>query len=144
MFCDVRLKRLVNIRGAHYVVTAANYLLLSATASIVVVLALAPAVSAAAASARFLASPTSGRAPFTVKFCASAGIAIDFGDGASSGMGIAPAGACPADAPMYVTHVYGAPGKYRLHGSPCPVPDRACGVVAERANAVTIIVRGRR
>ena len=36
--------------------------------------------------AYFTAAPTSGQAPLTVTFCAFAGIAIDFGDGTSSGM----------------------------------------------------------
>jgi len=92
--------------------------------------------------ASFIASPTSGPAPLTVKFCASAGISINFGDGAGSGMGASPRGACPSEAPMYATHVYAAPGSYRLLGSPCPSAggDNVCGEVAQQASAVTIAV----
>jgi hypothetical protein len=89
----------------------------------------------------FAASPTSGRAPLTVTFCASAGITIDFGDGASSGMDKAPPGACPAGDGSYVTHTYTAAGTYQLRGFPCPSQhDAVCGGVAEQASAVAITV----
>jgi PKD repeat protein len=89
----------------------------------------------------FTVSPTSGRAPLTVTFCASAGIAIDFGDRTSSGMGVAPSGVCPEGAASYVTHTYATAGSYQLHGSPCPSAHSAvCGGVAMLANAVRIIV----
>ena len=96
--------------------------------------------------ARFIASPTSGSAPLLVKFCASAGIAINFGDGAGSGLGAPPRGVCPSEAPMYATHVYTAPGIYRLVGSPCPSASGGdvCGEVAQQASAVTIVVTPRR
>ena len=71
-------------------------------------------------AARFTASPTSGNVPLTVVFCAEAGIVIEFGDGARSGMGEAPSGACPAGQTAYVTHTYTTPGTYQLRAIPCP------------------------
>jgi hypothetical protein len=89
----------------------------------------------------FSASPTSGPAPLTVKFCASAGIGIDFGDGMSSGMGIAQSVDCPAGETSYTTHTYMAPGTYQLRGLPCPSQhDIVCGGVAAQASATTITV----
>jgi hypothetical protein len=92
-------------------------------------------------TAHFTASPTSGPAPLTVKFCASAGIGIDFGDGMSSGMGIAQSADCPAGETSYTTHTYTAPGTYQLRGLPCPSQhDIVCGGVAAQASATTITV----
>jgi hypothetical protein len=87
----------------------------------------------------FTASPTSGQAPLTVTFCASAGIGVDFGDGTSS-RGIAPSGACPMGDVSF-THIYTAAGTYQLRGFPCPSShDTICGEVARQANTVTITV----
>jgi PKD repeat protein len=95
--------------------------------------------SATSQAARFSASPTSGNVPLTVAFCADAGIVIEFGDGARSGMGEAPSGACPAGRASYVTHTYTIPGTYQLRATPCPPRGNAvCGEVAQAANAVTI------
>ena len=100
---------------------------------------------AAAQSAHFSASPSSGVAPLTVKFCASAGIGIDFGDGTSGSMGIAQKGDCPPEAFSYTTHTYREPGQYRLRGFPCPsAHDVVCGQVARLASAITITVMAAR
>jgi hypothetical protein len=89
----------------------------------------------------FAASPTSGRAPLTVTFCASAGIGLNFGDGTLSQLGIAQSGECPADLTSSVRHTYTAPGTYQLRGFPCPGAHGAiCGKVAEMAGTVKIIV----
>ena len=90
----------------------------------------------------FTASPTSGRAPLTVTFCASAGIGIDFGDGASSGMGIAQSGECPMPNATITRHTYAAAGTYRVRGLPCPSATHgaSCGAAAQQASAVTITV----
>jgi hypothetical protein len=90
---------------------------------------------------RFTASPIIGPAPLTVKFCASAGIGIDFGDGTTGGMGIARSGECTEGEPSYVTHTYVAAGTYQLRGFPCPSPHGAiCGGVAQQAGEVRITV----
>jgi hypothetical protein len=89
----------------------------------------------------FAVSPTSGRAPLSVVFCASAGITIDFGDGTTSWMDKAPPSACPAGDGSYVTHTYTAAGTYQLRGFPCPSShDALCGGVAQQASAVKITV----
>jgi hypothetical protein len=89
----------------------------------------------------FAATPTTGRAPLTVMFCASAGTAIDFGDGTSSAMGMAQSGDCPAGGTSYVKHIYTAAGTYQLRGLPCPGSQNTnCGEVAKQASAVKIIV----
>ena len=98
-------------------------------------------VETEAQSDQFSASPTSGRAPLTVTFCASAGIAIDFGDGSSSGMSIAQSGECPAGSPMTAKHTYAAAGTFQVHGSPCPVAGaNPCGEAARIASTVKITV----
>jgi hypothetical protein len=98
-----------------------------------------PAMVVAEATAFFDAIPTSGPAPLTVRFCASAGIGVDFGDGVSSGMG-PPSGACPRGG-VSVTHTYTAAGVYRLRGFPCPGSQNTnCGEVAQKAAAVVITV----
>jgi hypothetical protein len=95
--------------------------------------------SATSQAARFTASPTSGNVPLIVVFWAHAGILIEFGDGARSGMGVAPSGACPAGQTSYVTHTYTTPGMYQLPAIACPPRGNAvCGEVAQAANAVTI------
>jgi hypothetical protein len=93
-------------------------------------------------SSQFNASPTSGSAPLTVKFCAIAGISIDFGDGTSGGMGVARSGDCPIGLLSYTSHTYTAPGLYRLHGSPCPssVLHPACAEASQLAGTVSITV----
>ena len=89
----------------------------------------------------FTASPTSGRAPLTVTFCASAGVAIDFGDGTSSAMGLAQSGDCPVGGTSHIKHIYTAAGTYQLRGAPCPGSQNTnCGEVAMQASAVKIIV----
>jgi len=89
----------------------------------------------------FSASPISGKAPLIVKFCASAGIGIDFGDGTSAGMGIAPEGTCPQPGSAFTTHKYENTGAYKLKGFPCPGGNAIhCGAVASQANAITIEV----
>jgi PKD domain len=95
-----------------------------------------------AQSVQFTASPTSGPAPLTVKFCASAGISIVFGDGTSSGMGSAQDGNCSAGLSWYTSHTYTAPGTYRLRGFPCPSSmfHTECGQAAAQANGVIITV----
>jgi PKD repeat protein len=91
--------------------------------------------------AYFSASPASGKAPLVVKFCASAGIAIDFGDGTNGSMTIAQEGTCPHPDSVFTTHTYEKAGAYRLRGFPCPgVNASRCGAVAGQANAVTIEV----
>jgi hypothetical protein len=76
-----------------------------------------------------------------VKFCASAGIAIDFGDGSSSGMGLAQSGDCPAGGTSIVAHTYASAGTYHLRGLPCPGSHNTdCGKIAEQASAVEIVV----
>ena len=106
---------------------------------IIATMMMAPAVRAQ--PPYFTASPTSGRAPLTVTFCASAGIAIDFGDGTSSAMGMAQSGDCLAGSTSYVKHIFTAAGTYQLRGFPCPSPhDSICGEVAQQASAVTIAV----
>ena len=95
-------------------------------------------------SPQFTASPVAGPAPLTVKFCASAGIAIDFGDGTSSGMGPAQRGDCPPGLASSASHTYTRPGSYRLRGSPCPssMLHPECGEAAAQAGAITIVVTG--
>ena len=89
----------------------------------------------------FSASPASGPAPLTVKFCASAGIGIDFGDGTSGGMGPAHAADCAKPAAVFTTHVYEKPGTYKLGGFPCPGVNAAqCGAVADQAKTLTVTV----
>ena len=91
--------------------------------------------------AYFSASPMSGKRPLIVEFCASAGIGIDFGDGTSGGMGIAPEGTCPRPGSVFITHKYENTGAYKLKGFPCPgINALHCGAVASQANAVTIEV----
>jgi hypothetical protein len=94
------------------------------------------------AFAQFTASPTSGQAPLTVTFCSSAGIAIEFGDGTSSGMGVAQSGECPTDAFVTTKHTYAAAGTYQLSGSPCPSSayGNSCGEAARQASSVQITV----
>jgi hypothetical protein len=83
----------------------------------------------------------SGKRPLIVEFCASAGIGIDFGDGTSGGMGIAPEGRCPRPGSVFITHKYESTGAYKLKGFPCPGFNAVhCGAVASQANAVTIEV----
>jgi hypothetical protein len=91
---------------------------------------------------RFTASPELGPAPLTVAFCAAAGIAIDFGDGTSSGMQMSSPGDCPPGLANYASHTYREPGAYRLRGVPCPSSalHPECGQAAEQANSVTITV----
>jgi hypothetical protein len=90
---------------------------------------------------QFTASPTSGQAPLTVTFCASAGIGLNFGDGTVSQMGIAQGDECPKGPTSVVRHTYTAPGTYQIRGFPCPGAHAAtCGKVAEMAGTVTIIV----
>ena len=90
---------------------------------------------------RFTASPTSGPAPLTVTFCASAGIGIDFGDGTTSGMGMARRNDCPAGSSSFATHIYSVAGTYQLRGFPCPSPhENICGEVARQAGTIKIIV----
>jgi hypothetical protein len=92
-------------------------------------------------AASFSATPTSGRAPLTVRFCASAGITIDFGDETSGGMVEATRGECPSGLTASTTHTYTSPGSYQLRGIPCPgVNAAACGAAAAQANAVKITV----
>lgn len=90
----------------------------------------------------FTATPTSGQAPLAVTFCASAGIAVDFGDGASSGMGIAQSGECPMPNATIIRHTYAAAGTYRVRGLPCPSATHgtSCGEAAQQASTVTITV----
>jgi PKD repeat protein len=102
-------------------------------------------MSASGAQAEsFSASPRSGPAPLTVKFCASAGVVIDFGDGTRSGMGAAGPGDCPAglgSLGSYVSHTYTTPGEYRLSALPCPgIHAAACGPPAAQARATVINV----
>ncbi len=103
-------------------------------------LGLSAASLASDAFEHFAAFPTSGPAPLTVKFCASAGIAIDFGDGTSSAMGKTQNGDCPGNVHSYTSHTYPIPGTYHLHGFPCPSHNSMCGAVAKKANMITIIV----
>jgi PKD repeat protein len=89
----------------------------------------------------FSATPISGRVPLTVTFCASVGIALDFGDGASSAMGMTQRGECPAGLTSYLSHTYAAVGTYQLRGLPCPGSMyTTCGAVAQQASAVQITV----
>jgi len=98
-------------------------------------------VALAQEPALFFATPTSGRAPLTVRFCASAGIVLDFGDGTSGGMADARSGECPPGALTTTVHTYATPGTYGLRGSPCPSPHGAvCGEVAQLAGSVKITV----
>ena len=119
-------------------------------AAIATIAAGTPGTARAAAndaqSMQFSASPTSGPAPLTVKFCASAGISIDFGDGTSSGMGGVQDGDCPAGLSSYTSHTYTRPGVYRLRGSPCPgsALHPACAEAASQAGMISIIVTGSR
>jgi hypothetical protein len=94
----------------------------------------------------FTASPTSGQAPLTVTFCASAGIGLDFGDGTGGGMGLAQSGDCPGDSPAMVKHTYARAGTYRLSGFPCPSSARAeiCREEARQAATVTITITSAR
>src|SRR6266705_3519319 len=93
-------------------------------------------------AAHFTASPTSGQAPLTVAFCASAGIGIDFGDGTSSAMGMARHGDCPAGSSSHTTHTYTAAGTYQLSGFPCPSSTHGsnCAEMARQASTVKITV----
>lgn len=93
---------------------------------------------------QFTASPTSGVAPLTVRFCASAGISLDFGDGSGSGMGVPLNGDCPPGLSTYVSHTYTVPGTYHLRGLPCPssMLHPECGQAAAQAGLVTIAVTG--
>ena len=89
----------------------------------------------------FTASPTSGPAPLRVTFCASAGIGIDFGDGGTSGMGIARKDDCPRGGSSFATHTYSMVGTYQLRGFPCPSPhENLCGEVARQASTLKIVV----
>ena len=106
------------------------------------------AQEADAKTARFTASPATGRAPLTVTFCSAAGISLNFGDGATSGFGLAKRGDCRllgATAVM-VRHTYAKPGTYQLRGMPCPGSSGAdvCAAVAQQANGMKIIVRPQR
>jgi hypothetical protein len=97
---------------------------------------------AIAQTVHFTAEPTAGPAPLTVKFCASAGIVIDFGDGTRSGMQGARSGDCPAGLSTFVLHTYTAPGTYHLHGFPCPssMLNPECGEAAGQAATVSVTV----
>jgi hypothetical protein len=113
---------------------------LAALSSLMAIVGPCPALLAQQ-PASFSATPTSGRAPLTVRFCSSVGISIDFGDGTSGGMGEARAGDCPNDMASHTTHTYTAPGTYQLRGFPCPgVNAAACGQVAQLAGNVKITV----
>ena len=102
------------------------------------------ACGASAQSVLFVAVPVSGPAPLTVTFCAAAGITLNFGDGASSGMQASRSEACPPGISSHVTHTYAAPGTYALRGLPCPSPHAAvCGAVAQQASQVKIVVTPR-
>jgi hypothetical protein len=90
--------------------------------------------------ASFSAVPLSGPAPLTVTFCASAGIALDFGDGTGSAMDLAQS-ECPVGSTSHIRHTYGAPGTYHVRGLPCPGSQNTnCGEVAQQASAVMITV----
>jgi len=80
----------------------------------------------------------------TVKFCSSAGIVINFGDGTSSGMGAARDSDCPTGFSSFASHTYAAHGIYRLRGFPCPSSKLhpACAEAAAQASAMTIEVTG--
>lgn len=97
---------------------------------------------AAAQTVHFTAAPMSGPAPLTVKFCASAAIVIDFGDGTRSGMEGARGADCAAGLSAVVSHTYTAPGTYRLRGFPCPesMLHHECGDAAAAASKTTITV----
>jgi hypothetical protein len=98
-------------------------------------------IALAQQAASFTASPTLGPAPLTVRFCSSAGITIDFGDGTSGGMGEATRGDCPSGLTSSTTHTYTSPGSYQLRGMPCPGVNAAvCGAAAAQASAVKITV----
>jgi PKD repeat protein len=89
----------------------------------------------------FSAAPMSGNAPLTVTFCASVGIALDFGDGVSAAMGMAPSGECPAGVTSSIRHTYAAAGIYQVRGLPCPGSMyTTCGLVAQMASAIQITV----
>jgi|SRR5579872_2594979 len=91
--------------------------------------------------AYFSASPKSGKGPLIVEFCASAGIGIDFGDGTTGGMEIAPEGTCPRPGSVFTTHKYENTGSYKLKGFPCPgINAIQCGAVAKQATAIIIEV----
>jgi hypothetical protein len=94
----------------------------------------------------FTALPTSGQAPLTVTFCASAGIGIDFGDGTSGGMGLAQSSDCPGGSPVMVKHTYAGAGTYRLSGFPCPssASEESCREAARQAGIVTITITSAR
>ena len=97
---------------------------------------------AIAQTVHFTAAPSAGPAPLTVKFCASAGIVIDFGDGIRSGMQGARSGDCPAGLSTFVLHTYTAPGTYHLRGFPCPssMLNPECGEAAGQAATVNVTV----
>ena len=99
-------------------------------------------LEAIAQTVHFTAEPSAGSAPLTVKFCASAGIVIDFGDGTRSGMQGARSGDCQAGLSTFVLHTYTAPGTYHLRGFPCPssmlYPE--CGEAAAQAGTVNVTV----
>ena len=99
---------------------------------------------AIAQSVHFIAAPTAGPTPLIVRFCASAGITIDFGDRTSSGMQGARDGDCPAGLSYFVSHTYTAPGIYHLRGFPCPssMLHPECGDAAGQASSVTVTVTG--
>src|SRR3954468_6337833 len=90
--------------------------------------------------AYFGASPTSGKAPLVVTFCATAGIGVDFGDGTTAGLSQGPTGICRTGG-LSATHTYAAAGIYRVKGFPCPGSHNTdCGEVANQASAVVITV----
>ena len=99
---------------------------------------------AIAQTVHFAAAPIAGPTPLIVRFCASAGINIDFGDGTSSGMQGGRNGDCPAGLSYFVSHTYTAPGIYHLRGFPCPssMLHPECGEAAGQASSVTVTVTG--
>jgi len=99
---------------------------------------------AIAQTVHFAAAPIAGPTPLIVRFCASAGINIDFGDGTSSGMQGERNGDCPAGLSYFVSHTYTAPGIYHLRGFPCPssMLHLECGEAAGQASSVTVTVTG--
>ena len=95
-----------------------------------------------AQTVHFTAEPSAGPAPLTVKFCASAGIVIDFGDGTRGGMQGARRGDCPAGLSTFALHTYTAPGTYYLRGFPCPssMLNPECAEAAGQAGTVNVTV----
>lgn len=110
--------------------------------AVAIIVAAAMVVETKAQSGQFSASPTSGQAPLTVTFCASAGISIEFGDGDSSGMSVAESGTCPVGSPMTARHTYASAGTFQLRGFPCPsaADENPCAEVARIAGTVKITV----